>query len=126
MAFEVPGDPVFCDKANENVCTMVETEASCCCQTEVTEYIKCAFTNELGPAFGASGCESTGCGAGGDGKGGAGGGGDSMLLFIVVVVLLLCCCCGGGFYYRRRKQQQNGRSKDSGVRIYICDESVVR
>jgi hypothetical protein len=110
MAFEVPGDPAFCDAANMEVCTILETTAGCCCGAEITEYVNCAFETELNPVFGAGECPHTcggGGGGGGDGGGGEGGGGMMMIVAIAFVLIILCCCCGGFFYYRRRKNNQN-------------------
>ena len=112
MAFEVPGTPEFCDKANFNVCTQFETTAGCCCGKEITEYTKCTFTNTLNVDFGSPGCEHT-CGS--DGEEAAGGGGSMMM--IVVIVLLLGCAGGGFFYYRRRKRLGALVGKDVDTRV---------
>jgi hypothetical protein len=96
MAFEVPGTPEFCDRANFNVCIQFDTTASCCCGQEITEYTKCAYTNTLNVQFGAPGCEHT-CGTDGEE-----GGGGTMIIIIIIIMLLLGCGAGGFFYYRRR------------------------
>jgi hypothetical protein len=114
MAFQVPGTPEFCAKANSNVCIEFETKANCCCGGEITEYTKCAFTSTLNGQFGAPGCEHT---CGNDGAEGAGGGGGSMMM-IVIIVLLLGCGGGGFFYYRRRKRLAGGKDVDTNVRTY--------
>jgi LPXTG-motif cell wall-anchored protein len=115
MAFEVPGTPEFCAKANFNVCTQFETTGSCCCGKEVTEYTKCTFTSTLNGQFGVTDCEHTGCGLGGAEA--AGGGGSMMMIIIVIVVLL---GGGGGFYYYRRRKRLaalGGKDVDTKVRI---------
>jgi hypothetical protein len=119
MAFEVPGSPEFCTKANFNVCTQFETTAGCCCGKEITEYTKCTFTSTLNVNFGAVGCEHTSCGGGGEEA--AGGGGGSMMIIVVILLLLGCGC--GGFYYRRRKRLASLVGKDVDTRVrstYEC------
>lgn len=99
MAFEIPGDPAFCTKANSFVCNYFTTTGSCCCKTETEAYAKCAFTSILDPQFGATGCEQS---CGGSSGGGTGGGG--MMPIIAIVVVLLLVFFGGFFCYRRRRR----------------------
>lgn len=112
MAFEVPGTEWFCEVANENVCMSLDASGSCCCQTEVNNYIECSFTSDWGPTFGAGDCPFSFCGAGDDD--GGGGGGSMMIIIIAVVVVLLCCCCGGGFCFYRRRRLRNMAENGKG------------
>jgi hypothetical protein len=106
MAFEIPGQPAFCDQVNMEVCTILETTANCCCGSEISVYVDCAFQNELNPVFGAGDCPHK-CAFGGDEGEGGFVGSMMMIIVIAIVAVLLFCCCGGFFCYRRRKSNQN-------------------
>jgi hypothetical protein len=124
LAFEIPGSEWFCPMANDNVCVFIENSASCCCTTEVHNFIDCSFQSDWNPSFGVDDCSFDKCGLAGGGDDGGGGGGSMMIIIIAVVVVLLCCCCaGGGLYYRRRKR--NAATKTDAASNDVSDALVL-
>lgn len=112
QAFVMTTDPAFCNVAADGINQQITASYSCCCQTELTDYVKCNFDQELAVSFGLFGCEYGGSEAEGEGEDGGDG---EFPLFIVIgavaaVLLLLCCCCGC-YCYRRRRNNNNVQVK---------------
>lgn len=99
LAFEVPGSEPFCTAANENVCVKLEVGGSCCCQTEVHDYISCSFEQSFNPIFGVSNCPFSKCGGEESSS--------SMSLVMMAAIaaaILLCCCCSFVLCLLRRRR----------------------
>lgn len=114
QAFVMTTDPAFCDVAADGINQEITASYSCCCQTELTDYVKCNFDQELAVSFGLVGCEYGGSEDEAEGEGGDGGDGEFPLFIVIgavaAVLLLLCCCCGC-YCYRRRRNNNNVQVK---------------
>ncbi|KAL3942276.1 MAG: hypothetical protein SGARI_000318 [Bacillariaceae sp.] len=121
QAFVMTTDPAFCGVAQDSINQEIEAKYSCCCATELTDYVQCSFDQELSISFGLVGCTYAGGGGGGGGggDGGGDGGGIPMLYIIigVVVGVLLLCCCFGCFCYRRRKRNNSDAKIEVNVDV---------
>ena len=132
-----PDEDGYCGNINEQICGFIETEASCCCLTEMITLNLCTYTKSVIPNYEDFQCTDGGTcniNADGDGSGGSGNGdddGDGSLLdmaknndavvygvgislVLLAISFIVFCLCS-----RRRRRRRRITKKGKGVNVNV-------